>query len=70
MATSGRIKVGMKAVATLENMADKPLEATVAVVDPVADAASGTYRVKLTLPNPDKALTAGAKGTLGFVLPE
>jgi RND family efflux transporter MFP subunit len=70
VATSGRIKVGMKAVATLENMADKPLEATVAVVDPVADAASGTYRVKLTLPNPDKTLTAGAKGTLGFVLPE
>ncbi len=41
-----------------------------AVVDKVADAASGTYRVKLTLPNPDRSITAGAKGTLTFKLPE
>ena len=31
-------------------------------------AASGTYRVKLTLPNPEKKITAGSKGTIQFDL--
>lgn len=66
--TAGRIKVGMKATVVLENVPDQPLECTVAVVDKVADAASGTYRVKLTLPNPDRSLMAGAKGELSFDL--
>jgi RND family efflux transporter MFP subunit len=68
IATSGRIRVGMKATLTLENMADRRFETTVEVVDKVADAASGTYRVKLRLPNPDRTITAGAKGTVTFNL--
>jgi len=69
ISTSGKVRVGMKAPVMLENMPERPLRATVAVVDKVADAASGTYRVKLTLPNPDRTITAGAKGTLRFDLP-
>lgn len=36
-------------------------EATVEVVDRVVDSASGTYRVTLTLPNPDHAIASGLK---------
>lgn len=66
--TFGQIQVGMKATFLMENMADTPLECTVAVVDRVADAASGTYRVKLTLTNPARRLPAGSKGTVRFKL--
>ncbi|MHC4481450.1 MAG: efflux RND transporter periplasmic adaptor subunit, partial [Planctomycetota bacterium] len=68
--TAGRIEVGSRAALELENMAGTSLECTVSVVDKVADAASGTYRVKLTLPNPDGAIMAGARGALTFTLPE
>ena len=35
--------------------------ATVTLVDKVMDAASGTFRVRLTLPNPDGAIPAGMR---------
>jgi RND family efflux transporter MFP subunit len=40
--------------------------ATVTVVDRVLDAASSTFRVRLTLPNPDYVLPAGIRCTLNF----
>jgi RND family efflux transporter MFP subunit len=70
ISTAGRIRVGMKARLRLESLRAQPLECTVAVVDRVADAASGTYRVKLSLPNPGKRITAGAKGAVTFKLTE
>jgi RND family efflux transporter MFP subunit len=69
VATAGRIGPGMKARLALENRPGEELTCTVAVVDKVADVASGTYRIKLTLPNPDKEITAGAKGTLSLRMP-
>ena len=41
-------------------------DATVTVVDKVIDAASGTFGVRLELPNPDLALPAGLKCKIGF----
>ncbi|MGD2176060.1 MAG: efflux RND transporter periplasmic adaptor subunit [Candidatus Brocadiaceae bacterium] len=64
--TMGHVLVGEKAALTLEDLPDRRLECTVAVVDKVADPASGTYRVKLTLPNPDESLPSGARGKLAF----
>ncbi len=64
ISTAGRVKAGAKAAFLLESRAKVPLECTVTVVDKVADAASGTYRVKLTLPNPADEIMAGAKGAL------
>jgi len=40
--------------------------ATVTIVDRVADAASGTFRVRLTLPNPDFAVPAGLRCSIQF----
>jgi len=68
ISTSGRIKVGDQARVRLEHVADKQLACEVAVVDRVGDAASGTYRVKLVLPNPGGRLRSGTKGTVTFKL--
>jgi len=62
--TVGRIRAGMKASLSLKEVAAEPFPCTVSVVDLVADPASGTYRVKATLPNPDRRIAAGARGTL------
>jgi len=40
--------------------------ATVTVVDRVLDAASGTFGVRLTLPNPDLQLPAGIRCKVRF----
>ena len=39
----------------------------VIVVENVTNAASGTCRVKLSLPNPGRKIAAGSKGTIRFV---
>jgi len=61
LAMYSRVKPGMKAEVTPE----KPLEghhaATVSVVDKVIDAASGTFQVRLELPNVAGQLPAGLK---------
>jgi RND family efflux transporter MFP subunit len=70
IATAGRVRVGTKGSLTLENRPnDPPLECAAIVVDNVADAASGTYRVKLSLPNPGNKIPAGSKGTIRFGAP-
>lgn len=45
-------------------------EAEVAVIDRVLDVASGTFGVRLRLPNPDGALPAGHRCTVEFSLPD
>ncbi len=66
--TVGHISVGSTATLNLESVISAPLSCTVRVVDKVADPASGTYRVKLTLPNPDRMIASGARGSLTFQL--
>jgi RND family efflux transporter MFP subunit len=66
--TKDRIRVGMDASLSLENAPGKRFLCKVSIVDVAADASSGTYRIKLTLPNPDGKITAGSKGTITFNL--
>ena len=68
--TVGRISVGTTAMLKLEGVSPEPLACTVKVVDRVADPASGTYRIKLTLPNQKRQIAAGARGALTFILGE
>ena len=49
----GKIRVGQKALIQPESPMVGNYPAEVAIVDRVADAASGTFRVALDLPNPD-----------------
>lgn len=61
-----KIKLGMKA----EVLPEKPMEgryaSTVSMVDRVIDAASGTFRVHLLLPNANGALPGGLKCKVQF----
>lgn len=61
VAMLGRIGVGSRVTVIPEAPLNTPLEATVTVVDRVVDAASGTFGVRLEMPNPDNRLPAGLK---------
>jgi RND family efflux transporter MFP subunit len=60
------VKVGMKAQVMPEQPIGGRHVAEVSIVDRVIDAASGTFGVRLTMPNPDGALPAGLKCTVVF----
>jgi len=57
----GKLKVGMSAEVFPEYRQGPGLQARVTVVDPMGDAASGTFGVRLELPNPGHAIPAGLK---------
>ncbi len=57
----GRITPGMRASVVPEFGEGAAHMATVALVDPMGDAASGTFGVRLSLPNPQRAIPAGLK---------
>ncbi len=62
----GRIRPGMVGEVMPEVGAGGPLAAEVVVVDPVMDAASGTFGVRLRLANADQALPAGIRCSVRF----
>lgn len=62
----GKIKYGKKATVYLEAPIKGKYACTVKVVDQVIDAASGTFGVRLTLPNPTGRLPAGLKCRVRF----
>ncbi len=61
MAFFGQINSGMQANVFSEIFPESPQRATVIVTDQMGDAASGTFGVRLELPNPDNKLPAGIK---------
>ena len=63
----GMIEVGQTAIIQPEEPMVGNYEATIAIVDRVADAASGTFRVALDLPNPDYGLPSGLKCMVQFL---
>jgi len=66
----GLIKKGMKVNIYPEVPLNSTYAATVSVVDRIIDAASGSFSVRLALPNPDDRLVAGTKCMARFdVLP-
>jgi RND family efflux transporter MFP subunit len=61
------IKPGMKADIKPETQSEGGYSATVTIVDRVIDPASGTFGVRLELPNPDYRLPGGLKCTVRFL---
>jgi RND family efflux transporter MFP subunit len=57
----GKIQVGERAQVTLEPPVGGTYTAKVEVVDRTVDAASGTFGVRLQLPNPEGTIPAGVK---------
>ncbi len=62
----GTISSGDTAQVLPEVDTDEPLYADVDVVDPLLDSRSGTFGVRLLLPNPDFAIPAGQKCQVSF----
>lgn len=62
----GRIKTGARAIIVPEQPVGGRHSATVKVVDRVIDAASGTFGVRLELPNRSRAIPAGARCRVQF----
>jgi membrane fusion protein (multidrug efflux system) len=66
VAMLGKISVGAQAVIKPEDPVGGNHTAKVTVVDHVVDAASGTFGVRMELPNPDFKLPAGLRCTVKF----
>lgn len=62
----GQIKTGMAAIVVPDRPLTGSYAATVSVVDRVFDPASGTFGVRLVLPNPDRQLPAGQRCRVTF----
>ena len=62
----GAIVPGQTATVSPEAPREGSFKARVTIVDRVADAASGTYRVRLSLPNSDYSLPSGLKCRVTF----
>ena len=60
------VEVGMKATVRPQQPVGGEYEAEVVTVDRVLDAASGTFGVRLALPNPKNALPAGLRCLVQF----
>jgi RND family efflux transporter MFP subunit len=63
----GSIREGMTAEIVPEIPGDRSLRAPVSLVDPVIDAASGTFGVRVELRNPDHAVPAGLRCRIRFL---
>ena len=64
------IKVGDEATVYPDEPVGGERQAKVSVVDQVFDAASGTYGVRLELPNPDHSLPGGLRCRVTFDVPD
>ncbi len=64
----GRIEKGMEVAVQSELQQENEYIATVDIVERVIDSASGTFRVRLALPNPDYHIPGGLKCTVRFPL--
>lgn len=62
----GKIERGSRGTVLLDHPADSRIEAEVTVVDRIFDAASGTFSIRLALPNADGSIPAGQRCKVSF----
>ena len=65
----GTVAEGQLARVTIPVPLDRVIDAPVVIVEKVIDAASGTFGVRVELPNPDYALPSGLECTVEFLEP-
>ncbi|MCK1368258.1 efflux RND transporter periplasmic adaptor subunit [Bradyrhizobium sp. 62] len=68
IALYGTIKIGMEAAVTGEEPVGGRYVAKVEVIDPLIDARSGTFGIRLLLSNPDNKIPAGLRCRVEFPL--
>jgi len=64
------IRIGMVGELLLDAPIGGSVPATVDAIDPLIDAASDTFRARLTLPNPGNAILAGIRCSVRFADPQ
>ncbi len=64
----GKLKTGMRADVHPEGKGQPVHQAKIMVVDKVVDSASGTFGVRLEMPNPNNAISAGLACSVEFQL--
>ncbi len=64
----GRVRVGTRATVVPDQPVGGSYEAEIRVLDEVFDAASGTFGLRLSLPNPDRRLPGGVRCKVTFHL--
>ncbi len=64
----GRVRIGTRATVVPDPPVGGEYVAEIRVLDEVFDAASGTFGVRLDLPNPDRALPGGVRCRVSFAL--
>jgi RND family efflux transporter MFP subunit len=64
----GKLKAGMRADVRPEGKGQPVYQAKIMVVNKVVDSASGTFGVRLEMPNPNNAIAAGLACTVEFHL--
>jgi RND family efflux transporter MFP subunit len=69
VAMYGTIKVGMEATVSGEQPVGGRYAATVEVIDPLIEARSGTFGIRLLLPNPNNKIPAGLRCKVEFPVP-
>lgn len=62
----GKITKGSRGTVTLDHPADTRIDAEVTVVDRIFDAASGTFSIRLALPNAEARIPAGQRCKVSF----
>ena len=62
----GSVQLGMLGNVTAEKPVSKTYQARVTIIDPVIHASSGTFGVRLELPNPDGKIQAGLRCKVVF----
>jgi len=62
----GKVAVGMTAQVKPESPVTASYTGKVTVVDPVVDAASGMFGIRIEIPNPNNRLPSGLKCTVRF----
>lgn len=66
VAMYGKVRVGQHATVSPEEPVGGQYQTTVKVIDRVVDAASGTFGVRLELPNPKRTIPAGVRCHVQF----
>jgi multidrug efflux pump subunit AcrA (membrane-fusion protein) len=64
----GKLKTGMRANVRPEGKGQPIYQAKIMVVNKLVDSASGTFGVRLEMPNPNNAIAAGLACTVDFHL--
>ncbi|MFT5284344.1 MAG: RND family efflux transporter MFP subunit [Planctomycetota bacterium] len=62
----GQLHAGMKAEITILKPRKQTKSAVIKTISPIVDAASGTFSVRLELPNPDFQIAAGLRCSIRF----